>query len=141
MTKPKTTASTPTSRKAAASPPTARKTTASPSSRKTAASPPATRKTAAPSASARKPPHPRSVPVPELEADVDSAPDQPFEEGSRDAIGAELRHRMISEAAYYRYAQRGYSEGYEVDDWLAAEAEIDHLLLNPEPDAGPGVAH
>jgi len=142
MTKRKTATSSTTTRKAAASSPTSRKTAASPpATRKTAASPPATRKTAAPSASARKPPHPRSVPVPELEADVDSAPDQPFEEGSRDAIGAELRHRMISEAAYYRYAQRGYSEGYEVDDWLAAEAEIDHLLLNPEPDAGPGVAH
>jgi hypothetical protein len=109
--------------------------TSSPTSGKTAASPPTPRKTAAPSGAKRKPPHPRSVPIPELEADVDSAPDQPFEEGSRDALGAELRHRMISEAAYYRYAERGYCDGYEVDDWLAAEAEIDHLLLNPESGA------
>ena len=121
-----------TKRKTATSPPTTRKTTASP---------PVTRKTAAASGSKRKPAHPRSVPVPELESDVDSAPDQPFEEGSRDAIGAELRHRMISEAAYYRYAERGYCDGYEVDDWLAAEAEIDHLLLTPEPDAGPPAAY
>jgi len=38
-----------------------------------------------------------------------SMPRRPaFEEGVRDAIGADLRHRMISEAAYYRYAERGY---------------------------------
>lgn len=35
------------------------------------------------------------------------------------------RRRMIAEAAYYRAAQRGFSNGNEVDDWLAAEAEID----------------
>jgi hypothetical protein len=80
-------------------------------------------------------PHPRSVPVPDAEAEIDIAPDHPFEEGAHDAIGPDLRHRMISEAAYYRYAQRGYTEGFDVDDWTAAEAEIDHLLLNPESDA------
>ena len=142
MTKRKTAASPTATRKTAASPPVAPKSAASPPViRKAMASPPATRKTAAPSSSRRELPHPRSVPVPEVEADIDSAPDQPFEEGSRDAIGADLRHRMVSEAAYYRYAERGYCDGYEVDDWLAAEAEIDHLLLNPEPEGGAGVAH
>jgi hypothetical protein len=152
MTKRKTAASPSSTRKTAALPPVApkaaassaaiRKTAASPpATRKSAASSPATRKTAAPSSSRREPPHPRSVPVPEVEADIDSTPDQPFEEGSRDAIGADLRHRMVSEAAYYRYAERGYCDGYEVDDWLAAEAEVDHLLLNPEPEGGPAVAH
>ena len=85
--------------------------------------------------------HPRSVAVPEVDAEFDAAPDQPFEEGSNDAIGPDLRHRMISEAAFYRYAQRGYADGYDVDDWMTAEAEVDHLLLNPEPDAGPNVSH
>lgn len=84
---------------------------------------------------------PRSVPVPEVETEFDATPDQPFEEGARDALGSDLRHRMISEAAYYRYAERGYADGYDVDDWTAAEAEIDHLLLNPEPDAGPARSH
>lgn len=95
----------------------------------------------APPAARRRTPHPRSVPVPEADTEIDAAPDQPFEEGTRDAIGAELRHRMVSEAAYYRYAQRGYSDGYDIDDWTAAEAEIDHLLLNPELEAGPTVSH
>jgi hypothetical protein len=79
--------------------------------------------------------------VPDVETDIEAAPDQPFEEGARDAIGPDLRHRMISEAAYYRYAERGYADGYDIDDWTAAEAEIDHLLLNPEPEAGPVVSH
>jgi hypothetical protein len=31
---------------------------------------------------------------------------------------------MIAEAAYYRAERRGLHEGYEIEDWLAAEAEI-----------------
>jgi hypothetical protein len=36
----------------------------------------------------------------------------------------ELRRRMIEEAAYYRAEKRGFSGGDDVQDWLAAEAEI-----------------
>ena len=35
------------------------------------------------------------------------------------------RHRRISELAYYRAQQRGFEPGYEEEDWLAAEREID----------------
>ena len=45
-------------------------------------------------------------------------------------IDPDLRHRMISETAYQFYAQRGYVDGYELDDWLRAEAEVDRLLSN-----------
>lgn len=38
------------------------------------------------------------------------------------------RNRMIAEAAYYRAQQRGFRAGNPMDDWLAAEAEIDQLL-------------
>ena len=100
-----------------------------------------TKSPTAATATRRRAPHPRSVPVPEAETAIDAAPDQPFEEGVNDAIGGDLRHRMISEAAYYRYAQRGYADGYDVDDWMAAEAEVDHLRLNPEPGSGPAVSH
>ena len=31
---------------------------------------------------------------------------------------------LIAEAAYYRAERRGFVPGGEVDDWLAAEAEI-----------------
>jgi hypothetical protein len=38
------------------------------------------------------------------------------------------RQQMISEAAY-RYAQaRGFEPGHDIEDWLAAEAEVDARL-------------
>jgi hypothetical protein len=40
------------------------------------------------------------------------------------------RVEMISIAAYYRAAQRGFSGGDPMADWLAAEAEIDALIGN-----------
>ncbi len=48
------------------------------------------------------------------------------------AFDPDLRHRMISEAAYYLYAQRGYADGFDVDDWLMAEGQVDALIMNPE---------
>ncbi len=33
--------------------------------------------------------------------------------------------QMIAEAAYYRARARGFVPGCELDDWLAAEAEVD----------------
>jgi hypothetical protein len=63
--------------------------------------------------------------------EIDRVPDQPFAEGVQDGLDADLRQRMISERAYRLYCERGGSEGYDVDDWLQAEAEVDHLLLNP----------
>jgi hypothetical protein len=35
------------------------------------------------------------------------------------------RQELIAEAAYFRSLRRGFQPGYEVEDWLAAEAEID----------------
>jgi hypothetical protein len=40
---------------------------------------------------------------------------------------AEQRRDAIALAAYSRAAQRGFEPGYELDDWLAAEREIDSL--------------
>ena len=37
----------------------------------------------------------------------------------------EERRRRISEAAYYRAQQRGFSAGQEHDDWLEAEKDVD----------------
>lgn len=73
---------------------------------------------------------PRSIPVLVDEPEMDVTPDQPFAEGAYDAIDPDLRHRMISEVAYRRYVERGYDDGFDQDDWLQAEADIDHLLLN-----------
>jgi hypothetical protein len=75
--------------------------------------------------------HPQSVPIISAEDEADAPAEQPFAEGAQDAIDPDLRHRMISEAAYHRYAERGYADGYDLDDWFQAEAEVDHLLLVP----------
>lgn len=36
----------------------------------------------------------------------------------------EQRRQMIAVVAYYRAERRGFCEGGELDDWLAAEAEV-----------------
>jgi hypothetical protein len=38
------------------------------------------------------------------------------------------RHEMIAAAAYLRAEQRGFSGGDSLDDWLAAEVEVDERL-------------
>ena len=35
---------------------------------------------------------------------------------------------MIESAAYYRAQSRGFSPGYEMEDWLAGEKEIEAML-------------
>jgi hypothetical protein len=35
------------------------------------------------------------------------------------------RQELIAEAAYFRSLRRGFQHGNEIEDWLAAEAEID----------------
>ena len=76
--------------------------------------------------------HPHSVPNIEPESEIAEESEQPFSEGAYDEIEPDLRHRMISEAAYHLFEERGYAEGYELDDWLQAEAGVDHLLLKRE---------
>lgn len=44
-------------------------------------------------------------------------------------ITPDLRQQMIAEAAYLRAEQRNFSPGDPQDDWLAAEREIDMLLV------------
>jgi hypothetical protein len=38
------------------------------------------------------------------------------------------RNEMIAQAAYFRAERRGFAEGYALQDWLEAEAEIDAKL-------------
>ena len=48
------------------------------------------------------------------------------------AVTPEVREIMIAEAAYYIAERRGFEPGAELDDWLAAEAEIDRNLADGE---------
>ncbi len=45
-----------------------------------------------------------------------------------DGISPQQRYEMVAQAAYYRAAERGFSPGNELEDWIAAEAEIEQLL-------------
>ena len=56
---------------------------------------------------------------------VESAVPAPF-------TGPEQRAALIAEAAYFRAEKRGFAPGHEAEDWLAAEAEVDALLLKPD---------
>jgi len=51
----------------------------------------------------------------------------------RGAFSLEQREAMIRDAAYYHYARRGYVHGHDLEDWLAAEAEIERIAsASPE---------
>ena len=47
---------------------------------------------------------------------------------ARPVITPDMKRGMIAEAAYLRAEKRGFAPGYENEDWLAAEAEVDRLL-------------
>lgn len=40
-------------------------------------------------------------------------------------VADEQRRQTIAVVAYYRAERRGFCEGGELDDWLAAEAEVE----------------
>ena len=46
----------------------------------------------------------------------------------RTEFSPDARRAMIAESAYLRAEQRGFAPGYEEEDWLAAEKEVDALL-------------
>jgi DUF2934 family protein len=77
--------------------------------------------------------HPHGVATIPPQEETERLPDQPFAEGVKDELDPNLRHRLISEAAFHRQTQRGYDEGYERDDWLEAEADVDHIVIAPKP--------
>ncbi|HEV7607302.1 MAG TPA: DUF2934 domain-containing protein [Steroidobacteraceae bacterium] len=44
-------------------------------------------------------------------------------------VGPEQRAELIAEAAFFRAERRGFAPGHEIEDWLAAESEVDAKLL------------
>ena len=80
------------------------------------------------------PPGLRDMPAASEDVQAPGQSEKPRAETARDAVDPEVRHRMISEAAYRLYAQRGYVEGFELEDWLRAEAEVTQQLgAHPMP--------
>jgi hypothetical protein len=45
-------------------------------------------------------------------------------------VGPERRAALIAEAAFFRSEKRGFVPGHEVEDWLAAESEVDAELMH-----------
>ncbi len=73
-------------------------------------------------------------PVPQSTAAA--PPDLPAtaSEANAGGVSAEQRHALIERAAYLLAESRGFSPGEELDDWLAAEAEVDRQLSETEAD-------
>jgi len=44
------------------------------------------------------------------------------------AISAEERQRLVERAAYFRAEKRGFARGFELQDWVEAEAEVLRLI-------------
>lgn len=40
----------------------------------------------------------------------------------------EDRQRLIAKAAYFRAERRNFEPGHELEDWLAAESEVDRSV-------------
>ncbi|MBL0011738.1 MAG: DUF2934 domain-containing protein [Nitrosomonas sp.] len=53
----------------------------------------------------------------------------------RGTFSLEQREAMIREAAYSHFVKRGYTHGHNLDDWLAAETELERGT--PEPQEFP----
>ncbi|MDE2263612.1 MAG: DUF2934 domain-containing protein [Gammaproteobacteria bacterium] len=73
-----------------------------------------------------------ATPPAEKAARRNPAPAQPAAAASgastRITVSGDARRAMIEQAAYLRAQRRGFTAGGEVEDWLAAEAEVDALL-------------
>jgi Protein of unknown function (DUF2934) len=48
-------------------------------------------------------------------------------------VSEEERREMIARAAYFRAEKREFAPGYEVEDWVAAEADVDRELAARGP--------
>jgi DUF2934 family protein len=58
---------------------------------------------------------------------IDRSTIRAITEAAEVGCGQILRRAMIAEAAYYLAERRGFEPGHELEDWVAAEGEIQHL--------------
>ena len=47
-------------------------------------------------------------------------------------VSEEERRAMIARAAYFRAERRNFAPGQELEDWVAAEAEVDRELAGKQ---------
>ena len=75
-------------------------------------------------------PRRRKRPTPRPASDENVAPSESDASVSHAAafMEPERRNAMISDAAYFLAEQRDFASGHELDDWLTAERDIEHLI-------------
>lgn len=66
--------------------------------------------------------------APKVEQILATAEKAPKKNLKKPSVTPEERYHMISTAAYFRAEQRNFAGGYEMQDWISSEAEIDTLL-------------
>jgi hypothetical protein len=59
---------------------------------------------------------------------TDSIFEEPSAMSSSTEVSIEEKYRLIAEAAYFRSEKRSFAPGYELEDWLAAETELEARL-------------
>lgn len=47
---------------------------------------------------------------------------------SQPVLSAQERDKLVAQAAYFRAEKRGFAPGYELQDWVEAEAEVKRLI-------------
>jgi hypothetical protein len=70
----------------------------------------------------KQPPKPRKPPA------KPAAKLAPYAPQARAEASAEEIRQLIEQAAYYKAAERGFAPGHELEDWIAAEAEVRRRL-------------
>ena len=52
-------------------------------------------------------------------------------------VATDEKHQLIATAAYFRAERRNFIPGFELQDWLEAEAEIEMRLAGTDVDSQP----
>jgi Protein of unknown function (DUF2934) len=79
-----------------------------------------------------RPRHGKSRSVPPniaIDANIETPEEQPAQ--SAEFIERDEHDVLVRERAYYLAEQRGFESGHEVDDWLAAEREVERAWASP----------
>lgn len=111
--------------------PTTTKTTTAPVAKKTISKTVAAKeKTVATVVAAKKPAAKKIAPIAVAEAKPTkvAAVKKTAPKKKAATISPEHRYHMISTAAYFLAERRGFAGGYEMQDWISAEAQIDTNL-------------
>lgn len=83
---------------------------------------PTAAKVPAPAKAAAKKPAAKKIPASQTPLKPSTAP--------KPALSTEQRNHYVAVAAFYLAERRGFTLGDPVNDWLAAEAEVDRLIAS-----------